>query len=129
MGIVREVYIISAWMPADIDAQGLKIKRPDRWMFEGKVDASKAYLIGKSVAHLQSVGAQNPIAWFTPENWSFESTSNSVQILGAVKRTRKTKTKVKIRNSAQKPAIFGKITVMTEPSRSVESKLIDGSVG
>jgi uncharacterized protein len=88
-GLVREVYRISVWKPATIDAQGNALRNPDRWLFEGSPDHTKRHLVGKSVAHLQNPGAQNPIAWYEPKSFVSSATDAPVNIEGDVKRKRK----------------------------------------
>jgi uncharacterized protein len=94
-GLIREVYKISVWKPATVDAQGNVLKHPDRWLFEGSPDHTKRHLVGKSVAHLQKPGAQNPIAWYEPKSSIGGATDALVNIEGDVKRKRKIAKKTK----------------------------------
>lgn len=62
-GIIREVYNISDWVPAIVNADGSPRDEDGRWMFNGNVAAEKQYLVGKAIDFLQKAGAQNPIKW------------------------------------------------------------------
>jgi uncharacterized protein len=62
-GIVRQIYEVERWLPADINADGTPRPEDSRWMFEGKIAQNKQYLVGKAVDHLQKPGAQNAIRW------------------------------------------------------------------
>ena len=70
LGIIREVYLISAWLPGGstmrvTDKDGIHEDIPNRWEFVGKVAElpfRKKY-VGKSVRKYQLKGAQNPIKY------------------------------------------------------------------
>ena len=63
-GIVRELYEIDGWLPADVDADGsLRDPEDGRWMFTGRVVHDKSGIVGKAIDHLQKPGSQNPIRW------------------------------------------------------------------
>ena len=73
-GIIREVFEIDRWTPADVNADLTSRDSEDgRWMFDGRVATDKLHLVGKAIDHLQKPGAQNPIKWLdngTPLNLS-----------------------------------------------------------
>jgi uncharacterized protein len=71
-GLIRQVYKINRWRPADINADGTPRPLDERWMFDGEVAVEKAELIGQAIDHLQKTGAQNPIRWWDPDGRSRE---------------------------------------------------------
>lgn len=68
-GVIREVYKIDRWEKATIGCDGNKLSSDRRWEFFGKPDddPGKQKLIGHTVSHLQSRGAQNPIMYVNVE--------------------------------------------------------------
>lgn len=64
-GVVREVYEIDQWTKAELGRQGEDLRESGRWEFHGRVcnDAQIRTCVGKSVSHLMSKGAQNPITY------------------------------------------------------------------
>jgi hypothetical protein len=68
-GVVREVYTITAWLPAGStfntrrDRRG--VRDPERWEFVGLVaePAVRDRYINRYVGHLFTYGAQNPISY------------------------------------------------------------------
>ncbi len=74
-GIIREVYEIERWLPAQIgddevkrgwisaDAVNAEVKQRRRWQFEGKVADSLRHCVGGSTEKYAVVGAQNPIRY------------------------------------------------------------------
>jgi uncharacterized protein len=62
-GLVRQIYSIKEWLPADVNADGTSRAEDSRWMFVGDIDLEKQHLVGKAVDHLQKPGAQNSIRW------------------------------------------------------------------
>ena len=70
-GLIREVYNVDRWMPANEDSAPIDRSRfdpPDevrgvRSVFVGSVAKDKAHYIGKSVDHIFSQGSQNPIRY------------------------------------------------------------------
>jgi uncharacterized protein len=87
-GVVRQVYQIDRWRPADVDAVGNRIEIPDRWLFEGTIAQEKAHLVGKIID--KSLSTQNPIRWIEAFN---EASGEPVEIIGKVVRLRKPKAK------------------------------------
>jgi hypothetical protein len=73
-GVVREVYCVSAWVPAgqsmrSFDAEGRPPISGDRWEFVGIVAEEKIRRLyrNKSVKDYYAQGAQNPIRYAIPE--------------------------------------------------------------
>jgi hypothetical protein len=74
-GIIREVYEIKRWLPIQVEGAELtrawipanseeaKVKRPNRWQFEGKIATSLRHYVGGSTEKYATVGAQNPIRY------------------------------------------------------------------
>ncbi|MEJ7575623.1 MAG: hypothetical protein WKF74_01305 [Pyrinomonadaceae bacterium] len=74
-GIIREVYGIERWLPAQIgddevnrgwisaDAVNSEVKQRQRWQFEGKIADSLKHYVGGSTEMYAVVGAQNPIRY------------------------------------------------------------------
>lgn len=68
-GVIREVYRVTAWLPAGTTFnqyfQGRQHGRPGRWEFVGVVaeDAVRTRYYNRYVGHLFPRGAQNPIAY------------------------------------------------------------------
>lgn len=74
-GIIREVYQIERWLPIQVEGAELtrawipanseeaKVKRPNRWQFEGKIATSLRHYVGGSTEKYATVGAQNPIRY------------------------------------------------------------------
>jgi len=60
-GIVREVYRIHAWFPAQ--ARRGEQKRQSRWRFEGEVAQELRHYVGGSVAAYLKPGAQSPVKY------------------------------------------------------------------
>ena len=65
-GLIREVYEVEEWVEATVGSKGDDLKGSGRWAFNGQVtlDQNMRELVGKSVDHLFSSGAQNPIKYF-----------------------------------------------------------------
>lgn len=62
-GIIRQVYEIEKWEPADVNSDGSVREKDGRWMFHGRVAKDKEQFIGQSIDHLQKAGARFPIKW------------------------------------------------------------------
>ncbi len=74
-GIIREVYEIERWLPAQIEADEVKrgwissdaanaeVKQRSRWQFEGKIAEGLRHYVGGSTEKYAVVGAQNPIRY------------------------------------------------------------------
>ncbi len=74
-GIIREVYEIEKWLPAQIgdnevkrgwisaNAVNAEVKQRRRWQFEGRVADSLRHYVGGSTEKYAVVGAQNPIRY------------------------------------------------------------------
>lgn len=74
-GIIREVYEIERWLPIQVEGAELtrawipanseeaKVKRPNRWEFEGRIATSLRHYVGGSTEKYATVGAQNPIRY------------------------------------------------------------------
>ncbi len=70
-GVIREIYSIAAWLPAESTQYAdLRQNEPhDRWEFVGRIAAAgvRDRYRWKSVAHLFPPGSQNPIRYVSPE--------------------------------------------------------------
>lgn len=74
-GIIREVYEIERWLPAQIEesearrkwvaetSADVEVKHKNRWQFEGKIAQKLQHYIGASTENYQVMGAQNPIRY------------------------------------------------------------------
>lgn len=72
-GVVREVYRVTAWLPAGSTFNGRRdgrgIEEPDRWEFVGTIaeDRTRNRYRDRYVGHLFTQGAQNPISYVNLE--------------------------------------------------------------
>lgn len=74
-GIIREVYEIIRWTPAEIGDEevirswvkpgvdGAEVKRKKRWQFEGRIAKNLRHYVNSSTINYQTVGSQNPIRY------------------------------------------------------------------
>jgi hypothetical protein len=60
-GVIREVYEIERWLPADARSEKQKTKK--RWYFDGKIAENLRHYVGQSTAKYAVLGAQNPIRY------------------------------------------------------------------
>jgi hypothetical protein len=60
-GIIREVYEIERWLPANARSEKQKTKK--RWYFDGQIAAHLRHYVGHSTAKYAVLGAQNPIRY------------------------------------------------------------------
>lgn len=64
-GVIREVYEIKRWLSAPVEKHSTKgkVKRTNRWQFEGKASEPLQHYVGASTEKYQVLGAQNPIRY------------------------------------------------------------------
>lgn len=67
LDIVRQVYSIDGWRPAEVDSRGITRQLDRRKMFDGSPVHSKSHLIGRAISpSLFGGGRQFPLRWIGP---------------------------------------------------------------